>query len=220
MKITVDAISLSLSLLLAILFVCLIQASRIQEGMEEYNKVVLLGDSIFKNNSYVGEKHSIEYLLKNKMDSLVLAEDNSTIKDIIPQYNKMSNKDNEPNTYLFVSIGGNDLLNAYHYSNTDVDDLNKLDSIWNEYEEMVFQLISKTECTLVLTDLYYIKDKEYIKYHKLIKKWNEQLYEFCDANDILIYKISNYIKEKNHFVNSIEPSKNGSKIIVENIIKF
>jgi len=213
-------ISLYLLLLLAIMFVCLIQASRIQEGMEEYNKVVLLGDSIFKNNSYVGKTHSIEYLLKNKIDSLVLAEDNSVIKDIIPQYNKIPNKDNEANSYLFVSIGGNDLLNAYHYSNADVDDLNKLNTIWNEYEEMVFQLKSKTDCTLVLTDLYYIKDKDYLKYHKLIKKWNEQLYEFCNSNDILIYKISNYVKEKKHFVNSIEPSKIGSKIIVENIIKF
>ena len=207
-------------LLLVIISVCLIQTSRIQEGMEEYNKIVLLGDSIFKNNSYVGEKHSIEYLLERKIDSRVLAEDNSVIKDIIPQYSKMSNKDNEPNTYLFVSIGGNDLLNAYHYSNTDVDDLRKLDRIWNEYEEMVFQLKSKTDCTLVLTDLYYIKDKDYLKYHKLIKKWNERLYEFCNSNDILIYKISNYVKEKKHFVNSIEPSKIGSRIIVENIIKF
>ena len=207
-------------LLLVIISVCLIQTSRIQEGMEEYNKIVLLGDSIFKNNSYVGKKHSIEYLLEREIDSRVLAEDNSVIKDIIPQYSKMSDKDNEPNTYLFVSIGGNDLLNAYHYSNTDVDDLNKLNTIWNEYEEMVFQLKSKTDCTLVLTDLYYIKDKDYLKYHKLIKKWNEQLYEFCNSNDILIYKISNYVKEKKHFVNSIEPSKIGSTIIVENIIKF
>ena len=169
MKKTIDIISLSLVLLFAVIFVCLIQASRIQEGLEEYNKVVLLGDSIFKNNSYVGEKDSIEYLLKNKIDSFVLAEDNSTIKDIIPQYKKMPNKHNEPNTYLFVSIGGNDLLNAYHYSNTDIDNLNEFNRIWIKYEKMVFQLKSQTDCTLVLTDLYYIKDKEYIKYHKLIK---------------------------------------------------
>ena len=220
MKKTIDIISLSLVLLFAVIFVCLIQASRIQEGLEEYNKVVLLGDSIFKNNSYVGEKDSIEYLLKNKIDSFVLAEDNSTIKDIIPQYKKMPNKHNEPNTYLFVSIGGNDLLNAYHYSNTDIDNLNEFNRIWIKYEKMVFQLKSQTDCTLVLTDLYYIKDKEYIKYHKLIKMWNEQLDEFCNSNDILIYKISNYVKEKKHFVNSIEPSKTGSEIIVQNIIKF
>ena len=50
--------------------------------------------------------------------------------------------------------------------------------------------------------------------------WNEQLDEFCNSNDILIYKISNYLKEKKHFVNSIEPSKTGSEIIVQNIIKF
>lgn len=220
MKKTIDIISLSLLLLFAVIFVCLIQASRIQEGLEEYNKVVLLGDSIFKNNSYVGEKDSIEYLLKNKIDSFVLAEDNSTIKDIIPQYKKMPNKHNEPNTYLFVSIGGNDLLNAYHYSNTDIDNLNEFNRIWIKYEKMVLQLKSQTDCTLVLTDLYYIKDKEYIKYHKLIKMWNEQLDEFCNSNNILIYKISNYLKEKTHFVNSIEPSKVGSKIIVQNIIKF
>ena len=113
------------TLLFSVIIVCLIQSSRIQEGLEDYNKVVLLGDSIFKNNSYVGEENSIEYLLKTRIDSLVLAKDNSLIKDVLSQYKNVPNKYNEPNTYLFVSTGGNDLLNGYHYSNGDITNMKK-----------------------------------------------------------------------------------------------
>ena len=207
-------------LLLMIIFMCLIQSKRIQEGLEDYNNVVLLGDSIFKNNEYVGNKDSVEYRLNNEIESIVLAEDNSFIKDILPQYKKMPDKLNEPNTYLFVSIGGNDLLDKYHYLQHDIENTKELDNIWEEYKKTIFELKFKTDCTLVLTDLYYITDQEYVKYHKLIKKWNDYLDEFCEKEDILIYKISNKLKKSTHFVNDIEPSKLGSEIIVDNIINF
>ena len=220
MKQVIEGKNLYYFLLFSVIIVCLIQSSRIQEGLEDYNKVVLLGDSIFKNNSYVGEENSIEYLLKTRIDSLVLAKDNSLIKDVLSQYKNVPNKYNEPNTYLFVSTGGNDLLNGYHYSNGDITNMKKFNEIWKQYEKTILQLKNKTDCTLVLSDLYYIKDQDYLKYHKIIKKWNDVLYEFCDKNNILIYKISSFVKDKKHFVNSIEPSKIGSKLIVDNIIKF
>ena len=98
--------------------------------------------------------------------------------------------------------------------------MKKFNEIWKQYEKTILQLKNKTDCSLVLTDLYYIKDQDYLKYHKIIKKWNDVLYEFCDKNNILIYKISTFVKDKKHFVNSLEPSKIGSKLIVDNIIKF
>jgi hypothetical protein len=207
-------------LLLGVIFMCLIQTSRIQEGLENNNVVVLLGDSVFKNNSYVEYKESVEYKLKNEIESLVLAEDNSLIKDVIPQYKKMPKDFNNSNTYLFVSIGGNDLLNKYHYMTHDIENMTEFDKIWKEYEKTLLELKFKTDCTLVLTDLYYIKDPDYVKYHDIIRKWNDNIDKFCYEKDILIYKISNLVKEKKHFVNSIEPSKLGSDIIVKNIIKF
>ena len=207
-------------LLLGIIFMCLVQNSRLQEGLEDNNYVVLLGDSIFKNNSYVGVEESVEYILNNKMDSLVLAKDDSVIKDVIPQYKKMPKELNNSNTYLFVSIGGNDLLNKYHYLSNDIENMSPFDDIWNEYKKTLLELKFETDCTLVLVDLYYVKDSDYLKYHKLIKKWNDNLDKFCHEKEILLYKISNVVNDKTHFVNSIEPSKLGSEIIVENIIKF
>ena len=57
-----------------------------KEGFtEKLSNIVLLGDSVFKNNSYVTSNKSIEYLLKENVTipSLVLAEDGAIIYDLM-----------------------------------------------------------------------------------------------------------------------------------------
>ena len=53
------------------------------------NNVILLGDSVFKNNLYVTEKYSVENRLDRKMNTLGLAEDGAVINDIMQQYNQI-----------------------------------------------------------------------------------------------------------------------------------
>ena len=52
---------------------------------------------------------------KTHKKNLVLAEDESKIDDIQLQLKRMPDKLNNKNTYVFLSVGGNDLLNIYKY---------------------------------------------------------------------------------------------------------
>ena len=57
-----------------ILFFCLIKGVHWREGLETTSDtVVLLGDSIFKNNEYVTDTFSVENRLQKKINTYVFA---------------------------------------------------------------------------------------------------------------------------------------------------
>ncbi len=208
-------------LLIIIIFCCLFQNSTSIENLENNNAVVLLGDSMYQNKKYVKREESVEYIIKKKVKkSIVLAKDNSMIEDLMEQYDKMPKELNNSNTYLFISIGGNDLLNSYEYNGVEIENYDVLDKIFESYKDVVLRLYQKTNCTIVLTDLYFIRGEDYKKYYLLINTWNNKLYSFCNENNFKLYKVSNLLIEKNQFINNIEPSFLGSKIIVDGIINF
>ena len=68
------------------------------------NSIVLLGDSILKNNSYVKNGQSIEDILReNKGDNLYcLALNNSTIVDVYSQIDNIPLELNNENTIIFL----------------------------------------------------------------------------------------------------------------------
>ena len=71
---------------------------------------MLMGDSIFDNAGYVGEKESVIDQLNKKIDSntkaTLLAVDGDVTKDVFSQLSNIP----EDATHLFVSCGGNDAL--------------------------------------------------------------------------------------------------------------
>jgi len=176
--------SILTSILCIILFIgivlCLYNYN-IKEGLENNNNVILLGDSVFKNNPYVTDKFSVENRLERKMNTLGLAEDGAVINDIMQQYHQVPEEWDNKNTYLFVSVGvgGNNILNDYYYTDVPTTNLKPFDAIWNDYESQIKDLKSATKCKIVLTDIYYITDVNYRKFHPLIKKWNNHLQTFA-----------------------------------------
>lgn len=208
-------------ILIFLLFFSLIKGIKIKEGLETSNHtVVLLGDSIFKNNEYVTDRFSIENRLKKKINTFVYAEDGAFIANIIPQYHEMPSELNNNNTYIFVSIGGNNILEEYYYKDYPTTNLQPLDNLWNEYKTTIQKLRLLTKCNIVLTDIYYITDKNYTQLIPLIKIWNKNLYKFCKKEKLMVYKISDIVERPQDFTNGIEPSIVGGQIIVDNIINY
>ena len=186
-----------------------------KEGLtEKLSNIVLLGDSVFKNNSYVPSNKSIEYLLKENVTipSLVLAEDGAIIYDLMNQYNTMPKELNTPTTRLYISVGGNDLLAVYE--NISTNTMDPLNSVWNLYSDTIQTLIKSTQCTIVLTDIYFVTDPEYNKYTPIVEQWNANLYEFAATYKLAVFKISDLLTKPSDFTNSIEPSATGSVKIV------
>ena len=193
--------------------------SNIKEGIQNKpSTIVLLGDSIFQNKNYVPKHKSIEYLLKEKLTipSIVLAEDNATIFNLQRQYNKIPNSINKSSTNLYISIGGNDLLNGYELNN--INDYTLFNAIWNLYTQTITSLIENTLCNIILTDIYYITDPNYKKYLPIIEHWNSNLYLFAKRHDLQVFKISKILTKPTDFTHSIEPSVSGGKKLVNSFI--
>ena len=198
------------------------------EGMEQQLKtIVLMGDSIFKNNTYVKRGKSVEDILKTLYNGKIinLAKDDEVIKDIYTQINKLPIELNNTNTTIFVSIGGNDILNKYVYSETtDVNNFEKLNVIYLNYKDALSKLREKfPNPKIMLSNLYYPQSVKYLRYRELIKKWNDLLFEYQDdpinkINDIL--DVSLLMTDINDFSLCIEPSETGGMKIAKQIIEL
>ena len=96
--------------------------TKLSEGFTSNNKIfILLGDSILKNNAYVSDGKSIENLVADRNKNIhCFAEDHSKIVDVYSQINKIPYEFDSPNTFIFLSAGGNDILSHYVDQNQDI----------------------------------------------------------------------------------------------------
>ena len=87
--------------------------------------LIFLGDSILDNKNYVNKTDSVEYLLRenDKYKIVFLAQDNSIIADIASQMDKIPKELNNKNNYVFLSVGGNNLLNQILTSKINYDSI-------------------------------------------------------------------------------------------------
>ena len=177
--------------------------------------IILLGDSILNNNKYVSSNSSIPFLLNlhltNQNDKLInLAQDNASISIVYNQLAKIPIDLNNSNTFIILSVGGNDLLNGF-------EDINHIIS---KYDSLIKSIHTKLPLVnLFLMNLYYPFEFESInnnnskQYYSLIKKWNNHI-ENSFHKQINLTKIINNSDD----LFNIEPSSIGGQKIVEHII--
>jgi hypothetical protein len=188
------------------------------------SKIVLLGDSIFKNNSYVPHEKAIENILyfKTQGNCYCYAVNNSKIYDIYDQLNNIPPDLNNKNTTIYLSAGGNDILDKYvERVNPDLNNMEYLKIIFSAYKKLVKTIkIKMDHCNLVLLDIYYPSSAKYKPYKDLLQKWNTDLYKYAQENGIGILRISNILTHQNDFTLEIEPSEIGGEKIARNIYEY
>lgn len=178
------------------------------------NKIlILIGDSMLNNANYVFYNDSIPGLIKNRVpNAIILAKDGSTINDVYYQLDKISNKYDNKNTYLFLSIGGNDILNKYYEKNYTIN------SIYRQFENLVNAIKAKLpQVNLFVLNLYYPQNYFYEKYYIEITKWNNIIEK---NNKYKILNTNNLIRNKEDIVYEIEPSESGGEKIVNEIMNY
>ena len=181
--------------------------------------IILLGDSILKNNDYVTNKYSVENFVRKKTKRHVycFAKDDETIMDVYEQLDKIPIELNTENTDIFLSIGGNDIINNYNYLTNDLHKKNHLNKLFSNYSELVKSIeIKMNNANLFLLDIYYPKSFYYRSYIPIIEEWNDKLYE--KENDFKILRISKYLNDSKDFIYNIEPSRKGGEKIADMII--
>jgi hypothetical protein len=188
----------------------------LKETMKNDDIIVLIGDSILNNNMYVPLGKSVAdniKLIRGNNNIIIGAKDNATIDTCYYQLNNIINSENY---YLFISIGGNDILNnSYEKLNkNESDEFEKIKKKYIKFINFVKEKYPKTK--IYLLNLYYPTDVKYKKYKNIIKEWNEMIYSL----NYEILKLDETLTEPSDFTHGIEPSIIGSEKIAKLIINF
>lgn len=197
--------------------------SSLFESFETKNKesIVLLGDSILKNNSYVSNGKGIDEILEERNNGKIysLAENHSKIVDIYSQIDKIPSDLNNDSTIIFLSAGGNDILSFYVDQQEDITNDTALNPMFSAYKKLVESIQTKMDkAKIVFLDIYYPDNIKYKQFHPIISEWNKKIYEYANKNNYKVLKISNNLTENTDFTMGIEPSSTGGEKIVDLIL--
>ena len=195
-----------------IIFSCAYYKS-LKEGLTNNNNIILMGDSVLNNSNYVPEGKSVYDNLKTKLNNILnVAKDGATINDLYLQLEKIPIELNSSETFIFISAGGNNILNKQ--TNTDINQL------FNSYMDFFNALrVKLSNVKINIMNLYLPANPRFQSYKKTIDQWNNlinknsskvgEMYNVVDLNSLLT--------NSSDFVYDIEPSESGSEKIA-NII--
>ena len=176
--------------------------------------IILLGDSVFNNNTYVEKGKAVNELLEKNADEnttiICLARNESTINTIYQQLSDVNIDLNDKLTTVFLSLGGNDIMNMREKN---------VDDIFEKYNTLTKAITTKLpNVKLVLLNVYYPPNKA--NYNSRIDKWNTMIdlqYKNNDKN-IHILNLANLLTDPSDFVFDIEPSSTGGEKIANKIL--
>jgi len=195
-----------------------------KEGFTSNTKsFILLGDSILKNDAYVSNGKSVANLVAERNQNIYcFAEDHSKIVDVYSQIDKIPHEFDTPNTLIFLSAGGNDILSHYVEQNQDIKNTSVLKTMFSSYENLIKSIQKRMpQSKIILFDIYYPDNITYKQYHFIINDWNNMIYNFAENHKNKIYgliRISSHLTQNEDFSFGIEPSSSGGQKIADLIL--
>jgi hypothetical protein len=195
--------------------------------MTNNDTIVLIGDSILNNNMYVPVGNSVADNIKllHGNNIIIGAKDGATIETCYKQLT-INNIINSENYFLFISIGGNDILNnsgsfGTSLNNKNNDKNNKFDNLKKKYIELIDSIKEKyPKIKINLLNLYFPTDEKYNKYEKIIIEWNKMISSLCSKNKYNLLRLDNLLTNASDFTHEIEPSSIGSEKIAKLIVDY
>lgn len=196
---------------LIIVFSCAYFKS-LKEGLTNNNTVILMGDSVLNNANYVPEGNSVYDILKTKLNNILnVATDGATINDLYTQLDKIPVDLNNTDTYIFISAGGNDILNSRkELTNNDMTQL------FDKYMNFLKALRAKLGSVKInILNLYLPSNPRYQSYKPSIEQWNKLINQYSNKigemyNVLDLYSL---LTSPDDFVYDIEPSASASNKI-------
>jgi len=194
------------------------ESTPFKESFSSNTVVVLLGDSVFKNESYVKSGLSVSEYVKNQTSSTYCyALNDSTIVDVYHQLEQIPLDYNDPNCSIFLSVGGNDILSNH------VENIESLRPIFIAYTKLIRSIKTKMDKSkLFLVNIYYPSSLKYSQYTPILVEWNQMIddYAYNSTSNIAgVVRLNEILKEKSDFTHEIEPSESGGLKVAEAILK-
>lgn len=200
---------------IVIIFSCAFFKS-LKEGLTNNDNIILMGDSVLNNSNYVPSGKSVYDILKTKSNNVLnVAKDGAIISDLYGQLDKIPIELNTTETYIFISIGGNNILNN-HTKLTSAE----IKQLFNTYMDFLNALrVKLSNAKINIMNLYLPVNPRYQSYKSLIEEWNKLINENSSKigemyNVVDLYSL---LTTPEDFVYDIEPSISGSEKIA-NII--
>jgi lysophospholipase L1-like esterase len=181
----------------------------LKEGLTNNDTVILMGDSILNNSNYVPSGKSVSDNLKTKLSKVInLAKDGATINDLYGQLDKIPVDLNKTDTYIFISAGGNDILNKRTELST-----NEIQRLFNTYMDFLKALRTKLGSVKInILNLYLPTNPRYQSYKTSVEQWNKLIQEYSNKVGEMynIVDLNKLLTSPDDFVYDIEPSESAS----------
>jgi len=184
----------------------------LKEGLTNNDNIILMGDSVLNNSNYVSSGKSLYDILNIKMSNVLnVAKDESTINDLYIQLDKIPIELNKPETYIFISAGGNDILSKNtKLTNKDIKQL------FDTYMDFVKALrVKLSNAKINIMNLYLPTNPRYQSYKKIIDKWNSLLNEYSSKIGEMynVVDLNSLLTTPEDFIYDIEPSETATEKI-------
>ena len=191
--------------------------STTKEALTNMDTIVLIGDSVLNNANYVSPGFTVYDLIKSRHENVqIYAADNSAIKDVIKQIENMPNKFNTKNTYIFVSAGGNDILNLSIHQDEDTAKV-----LFDMYLLLIKVIKQKfPNANIVALNIYYPPNPYYKIFYSTVELWNNLLKKNRSQQGYSLIDINKMLISEDDFTHDIEPSDIGGEKIANAIVDF
>ena len=187
-----------------------------KEGLTNNDNIILIGDSVLNNANYVSNNNSVYDILKTKTPNVFnYSKDGATIDDCYSQLDKIPLELNNPNAHVFISAGGNNILNARNKMTSE-----NIIHLFNSYSELINSVKARlSNAKIYICNLYLPTNPRFQTYKPSIEQWNKLITK--NSNKIgemyTVIDLYSLLNTPEDFVYDIEPSETGSNKIA-NII--
>jgi hypothetical protein len=175
---------------------------------------------MLNNSAFVEQGQSVADLLSNQLAGKAtiynFAKDGATIADCYEQLDKISSNLNNSNTTIFVSCGGNNILNSREP--VDSDYINNLFDQYSELLKSVKVVASSAKADIHVLNLYTPASGHYTSYHSAIDQWNQLLDDNASSLGYTVVKTSSLLVLSEDFTYGIEPSYKGGQKLVSQLL--
>jgi hypothetical protein len=183
-----------------------------KEGLTNSNNIILIGDSILNNSNYVPSGKSVVDILKTKTQKVFnFSKDGATISECYLQLDNIPIELNNLETYVFISVGGNDILNKRGQLNSA-----EIIKLFNSYMDFLKALrVKLSSAKINILNLYMPSNPRYQAYKSSIEQWNQLITEYSSKIGEMynVINIDTLLTSPQDFVYDIEPSEVASEKI-------
>lgn len=184
----------------------------LKEGLTNNHTIVLIGDSILNNSIYVSSEKSVFDILQTKTQHVFeFAKDGATIRDCYEQLDKIPTDLNTTETYIFISAGGNDILNRRGQLTGE-----EIKKLFNDYMNFIKALrVKLSSAKINILNLYMPSNPRYQSYKSSIDQWNNLIKEYSSKVGEMynVIDLFSLLTTSQDFVYDIEPSEIASQKI-------